>query len=74
MTDRKAPAAFDIGIIAAMQIELDGIAAKLEDIKKETVGNIQFLCGKLYGKKIVCAVCGVGKVFAAMCAQTMILK
>ena len=28
MTDSKAPAAFDIGIIAAMQIELDGIAAK----------------------------------------------
>ena len=74
MTDSKAPAAFDIGIIAAMQIELDGIAAKLEDIKKETVRNIQFLCGTLYGKKIVCAVCGVGKVFAAMCAQTMILK
>lgn len=74
MTDSKAPVAFDIGIIAAMQIELDGIAAKLEDIKKETVGNIRFLCGTLYGKKIVCAVCGVGKVFAAMCAQTMILK
>ena len=33
-------------------------------------------CTKLYGfgKEVVTAVCGIGKVFAALCAQTMILR
>lgn len=74
MTDSKKVEKFDIGIIAAMQIELDTITAGLTDIKEETVGGIKFISGTLSEKKAVCAVCGVGKVFAAMCAQTMILK
>lgn len=64
----------DIGIIGAMQIEVEAICAAMEHTVTETVGNMTFVCGDLRGKRVVCAKCGIGKVFAAMCAQTMILK
>ena len=69
-TQRKA----DIGIIGAMQIEVEAICAAMENTQTETVGSLTFICGDLRGKRVVCAKCGIGKVFAAMCAQTMILR
>ena len=63
-----------IGIIGAMQIEVEALCAAMENTECETVGNMTFVCGDLRGKRVVCAKCGIGKVFAAMCAQTMILK
>ena len=69
-TQRKA----DIGIIGAMQIEVEALCAAMENTETETVGNMTFVYGDLRGKRVVCAKCGIGKVFAAMCAQTMILK
>ena len=63
-----------IGIIGAMQIEVEALCAAMENTERETVGNMTFVYGDLRGKKVVCAKCGIGKVFAAMCAQTMILK
>ena len=69
-TGRKA----DIGIIGAMQIEVEALCAAMENTETETVGNMTFVRGDLRGKRVVCAKCGIGKVFAAMCAQTMILR
>ena len=63
-----------IGIIGAMQIEVEALCAAMENTVCETVGNMTFVYGDLKGKRVVCAKCGIGKVFAAMCAQTMILK
>lgn len=63
-----------IGIICAMTIEAENIVAEMENVKKETISGIEYTIGTLYGKDLVVAVCGVGKVFAAACAQTMILK
>ncbi|MBQ5439325.1 MAG: 5'-methylthioadenosine/adenosylhomocysteine nucleosidase [Clostridia bacterium] len=62
-----------IGIIGALKVEIEGINEKMENKETLTLSGIDFVRGDLYGKKIVTAVCGVGKVFAAMCAQTMIL-
>ena len=73
------------GVIAAMKIEAEHIVAAMEDARVETVGGIEFTVGKLrmandhaggeIGEAdVVVAVCGIGKVFAAMCAQTMIVK
>lgn len=64
---------WDIGIIGAMQVEVEAICTAMEDATVETVGGITFTVGTLYGHRVVAAKCGVGKVFAAMCAQTMIL-
>lgn len=63
-----------IGIIGAMQPEVEAIIAALTDAKKETISGIDFYTGLLGGKRVAVAKCGIGKVFAAMCAQTMILK
>lgn len=63
-----------IGIICAMQIEADGIIAVSSDVKQENLYTMKFTTAKLNGKDIVVAVCGVGKVNAAMCAFAMIEK
>lgn len=63
-----------IGIIGAMKTEIEALKASLSEAEKETVSGIEFVSGKLDGVNVVVAVCGVGKVFAAICAQTMILK
>lgn len=72
------------GIIAPMKIEAEHIIAAMEGARAETVGGIEFTLGKIrmanehaggeVGEAdVVVAVCGIGKVFAAMCAQTMIV-
>lgn len=63
-----------IGIIGAMDIEIEHINAVMEEKKEFTVSGALYTKGKLDGKDVVTAVCGIGKVFAAMCAQTMIVK
>lgn len=63
-----------IGIIGAMDIEIEHINAVLEDKEEFAVSGALYTKGKLDGKDVVTAVCGIGKVFAAMCAQTMIVK
>ena len=62
-----------IGIIAAMVPEIEAVKAAMTEKTVRTVSGIDFVSGKLYGKDAVVAKCGIGKVFAAVCAQTMIL-
>lgn len=64
----------DIGIIGAMEPEVQAIIATLEEKESETVSGITFHTGKIGEKSVAVAKCGIGKVFAALCAQTMILK
>ena len=63
-----------IGIIGAMDIEVDILKADLEESSTETVSGIEFVLGKLCGKDVVIAKCGIGKVFAALCSEAMIIK
>lgn len=63
-----------IGIIGAMDIEIEHINSVLENKEEYTVSGALYTKGKLGGKDVVTAVCGIGKVFAAICAQTMIIK
>ena len=64
----------DIGIIGAMDDEVRELISRLSDRRTEKVSGIEFNVGELYGKKVVVAKCGVGKVFAALCAEAMIIK
>ena len=64
----------DIGIIGAMASEVDGLVAALSEHESETVGGILYHTGMLEGKRVAIARCGVGKVFAAICAEAMIIK
>ena len=63
-----------IGIIGAMRTEVAAVKDKMTDAKAERHGSVDYVRGTLYGREIVVAECGIGKVFAAMCAQTMILE
>lgn len=65
---------YDIGIIGALSDEVAAIIEKLECHTVETVGSIEFHTGALFGKRVVVARCGVGKVFAAICAEAMIIR
>lgn len=62
------------GIITAMKCEADAIEARLTDVRKEKVGYGTFICGKLGNTDVVLSVCGVGKVFAGVCASIMIVN
>ncbi len=64
----------DIGIIGALSEEVSELISRLELPRRESVSGVDFYTGEIYGKKIAVAKCGVGKVFAALCAEAMILK
>lgn len=63
-----------IGIIGAMKIEIEKINSMIENKSVEKFGIVEYTSGILFGKQVVTSVCGIGKVNAAICAQTMILK
>ena len=63
-----------IGIIGAMQVEIEGLKKDMTGITEEQISGVRFTRGKLCGRDVVCAVCGVGKVFAAIAAEAMILR
>lgn len=63
-----------IGIIGAMDIEITKLLGLLENVRKEKISNIDFCRGKIGDNEIVLAKCGVGKVFAAICAEAMIIS
>ena len=62
------------GIIGAMSVEVEKITAAMENRSVRRISGIEFTSGTLHGREVVTAVCGIGKVFAAVCAQTMILR
>ena len=63
-----------IGIIAAMNVEMESLRSHIENPVSETIGGVTYVSGRIEGLDVVTAVCGVGKVFAALCAQAMILR
>lgn len=61
-----------IGIIGALADEIKAIASMLENKHLTVSGGIEFTVGTLEGQDVALTVCGMGKVFAAVAAQTMI--
>ncbi len=62
-----------IGIIGAMDIEVQALKELMDEPKIETISTVDYYSGKINGMDVVVAVAGVGKVNAAVCTQTMIL-
>ena len=60
-----------LGIIGAMQQEVETLLGVLENCKTENRGGCTFYAGQLEGVEVVIVQCGVGKVNAAMCAQIL---
>lgn len=63
-----------IGIIGAMEIEIQELRELMEDRQSETISGIRFDWGMIQGVLCTLAVCGPGKVNAAVCAQAMIMR
>lgn len=63
-----------IGIIGAMDSEIALLTNKMEHKRQVQAEGTVFFCGELAGKQVVVAKCGIGKVCAALCAQSMALR
>ncbi|MBP5324755.1 MAG: 5'-methylthioadenosine/adenosylhomocysteine nucleosidase [Pseudobutyrivibrio sp.] len=62
-----------LGIIGAMQIEIENLKPSIKGAKVEVISGIEFVSGKIDGIDVVAAVSGIGKVFASVCSEIMIL-
>ena len=62
------------GIICEMEIELEKILLVTENKEETVISGKKYIKGSICGKNIVASVSGVGKVNAAICAQSMILR
>lgn len=63
-----------IGIIGAMRVEVESLLSHMQIKREEHISSQTFYIGTLQNVDCVIAQCGPGKVNAAICAQTMILK
>ncbi|AAK80075.1 adenosylhomocysteine nucleosidase [Clostridium acetobutylicum] len=60
-----------IGIIGAMDEELEILLKEMEPQRQEKKAEMIFNLGKLSGKNVVIVRCGIGKVNAAICTQIL---
>ena len=60
------------GIIGALAEEVALLKKEMKETKTTTISGMDFYEGQLDGKKVVVVQCGIGKVNAGICAQTLI--
>ena len=63
-----------LGILGAMSVEIDAIKEMVKNPEITKIGGIEFVRGSIGTQSVVVAQCGIGKVFAGIAAQTMILS
>ena len=63
-----------LGIIGAMDKEVDALRAAMTDTREEKIGFTRCTVGTLWETQVCLAQCGIGKVHAALCAQALILR
>ncbi|MBO5137739.1 MAG: 5'-methylthioadenosine/adenosylhomocysteine nucleosidase [Spirochaetaceae bacterium] len=61
-----------IGIIVAMEAEMETFSAKIQRCMEFVIKGRKFQQGILFGKEVVLVVCGIGKVNAAITTQLLI--
>ena len=61
-----------IGIIGAMVEETTLLEKQMTQKNKIEQAGLTFICGLLAGKEVCLTTCGIGKVNAALCTQSMI--
>ncbi len=63
-----------LGIIGAMDVEVDSIKSKIKNKTVSSFAGIEFVCGFIEDVMVCTAQCSPGKVNAALCTQVMIDK
>lgn len=61
-----------LGMIGAMDKEVDALRRQMADTEEKQTGFTRFTVGTLWGEQVCLAQCGIGKVHAALCTQSMI--
>lgn len=61
-----------LGIIGAMDKEVDALRDAMQGTEEKQFGFTRYTLGTLWGVPVCLARCGIGKVHAALCAQSMI--
>lgn len=61
-----------IGIIGAMEVEVEKIREAMDVQEKRTISGMDYYIGTLDNQRVVLTQCGMGKVNAGICAQAMI--
>lgn len=61
-----------LGILGAMELEVETLVAQLEDKTVSSFAGSTFYSGKLEGLDVVVVQCGIGKVNAALCVQLLV--
>ena len=61
----------DIAVIGAMEPEVLGLISEMSERTIECVSGIEVNLGKIYNQTVAVARCGIGKVFAALCADAL---
>ncbi len=61
-----------VGIIGALQLEIDELLNRLKDMKERISANNKYYIGTLNDVDVIITSCGVGKVNAASCTQILI--
>lgn len=60
------------GILGAMQEEIEFIRGQMEQVRETEISGSIFYSGRYRDKEVVLVCCGIGKVNAAVCTQTLI--
>lgn len=60
-----------LGIIGAMEEEVEKLKSEMTEIQVQTKAAMDFYQGKLRGKEVVIVCSGIGKVNAAVCTQIL---
>lgn len=60
-----------LGIIGAMDIEVETLKEALSEKRTARVAEMEFYEGKLCGREVIVVKCGIGKVNAARCVQIL---
>ena len=71
-TEQAAEPVAATGIIGAMEEEVAALKGAMEIASTRTVAGMEFFKGTMDGKAVVVVQCGMGKVNAGICAQTLI--
>lgn len=68
------PNKYTVGIIGAMECEINKLKLKLKNLNEHKAGRQVFYIGEINGHRVILVQSGVGKVNAAICTQYIIDK
>ena len=50
-----------IGVIGAMQMEVDNLKESMENVRTDVYSGVTYVSGMVGDREVVAAVCGIGK-------------